>query len=261
MADRIIEITVPAYLNLAGMTRTISHDVFREAGFTEAWCSRLKLVVDELFMNAVRYGSTPEKSLIHFRFVLSEGQVEFYIEDDGTGLGKISPENLAALVDQNEKNPDLARTSGRGLATIANLWTDKVVVGKSNFGGIRIGFVKKIETTPPPPLPIVVTSSAPLSLIADAPAITIKLSGPLEPDHLRDLGQIVEQQIYQAPTRFNLILDFSDLDYINSIFIGLLASWYNLAHQKQGVVALQNTNAPVKDVLALVGLDRILLIQ
>ncbi len=260
MPKQTIEINVPADLGLSAIVRTLAHDVFREAGFPEAWCGRLKLVTDELFMNAVRYGSTPGISVVRLRFVLGDGQIEFHIEDDGTGSQKMTPQELAARINQNEQDQGVARTSGRGLATITHLWTDGVTIDKSALGGLRVAFVKKIETTPPPSFPAGAALVPALSLLADAPTFTFQLSGSMDQDNVDAISKTLQKQILEAPTRFNLVLDFKGLDYINSTFIGLLANWYNQAHPKGGVLQIANANASVRDVLTLVGLTKVILL-
>ena len=77
---------------------------------------RKKLIVDELFMNAVRYGSTEDKSLVYITFLFDENEIQFTIEDDGTGTNAISVEELKNIIQKNEKSTDLTRTSGRGLS-------------------------------------------------------------------------------------------------------------------------------------------------
>lgn len=249
-------IIVPADLGVSSLVRNLSNDLFRLAGFSEAWASRLKLVVDELFMNAVKYGSIPGQSKVTLGFILGE-DVEFSIYDDGTGVRKMDPEALRDLITLNEQNATITKTSGRGLAVITHLWTDELQVEKSPQGGICIRFRKKVVTTPPPSL------SAPehppsLPVIPHGPSIVFALKNTVDPEALVELSHEVEHQVNILAAGNTLVLDFQAIDYINSTFIGHLAAWYNAVTQKGGSLALKNINAQVKDVLELVGLSQII---
>lgn len=247
---------MPADLGVSSLVRTLSNDLLRLAGFSEAWASRLKLVVDELFMNAVKYGSTPGQSAVNLQFVLGES-VEFSICDDGTGPRKTSPEELQALVTLNEKNADITKTSGRGLAVITHLWTDELKVERSPQGGICVRFRKQVVTTPPPNLPApehaTILPAAPIG-----PSTVFTLTDTVDPETLLHLSETIEKQIAALSAGHTLVLDFAAVDYINSTFIGHLAAWYNAVTRRGGSLALKNAKTQVQDVLTLVGLNQII---
>jgi len=276
---------VPANLHHSSLVRRMADEVFKAAKFGKAWASRLKLVVDELFMNAVKYGSTEEKSFVYTTFEYNEKGIQFTIEDDGTGSQVISPEELQAKVATNEQDTNLTKTSGRGLSMITKLWTDKMEVSKSQYGGISVKFTKAIETatTPPPPptglvkqiteqmaTPTTPTAPSPPPEIppppavpsgaqpAKGPAYEIKLSGEIDQSNIEEKTAPVYDQIEVMPEGGTLVLDFSELDYINSTFIGNLAAWHTSLRRKNGRICLKNTNNQIREVLELVGLLNIL---
>ena len=273
-----IQLNLSANLNYSALVRHIADEVFGDAKFSKPWCSRLKLVVDELFMNAVRYGSIQDTSIIYITFVYDENGMEFTIEDDGTGESTISVEELEKIIHHNEEDTDLTRTSGRGLSMITKLWTDGMTISKSQYGGISITFVKKLETAdeppPAPPAPTglikqmaepsfaepteVSASEVPKTPKPKGPVYEIKLSGEIDQSNIDEKVAPIYDQVEVMPEGGTLVLDFSELVYINSTFIGNLAAWHTSLNRKGGRVCLKNVNKEIQEVLSLVGLLEIL---
>ena len=232
-----------------------------------------------------------------------EDGIQFTIEDDGTGPQALSAEDLKAIIQKNEKNTDLTRTSGRGLSMITKLWTDQMEITKSKYGGVAISFIKRLETavSPPKPLPPpsglikkAIDASAPQSAKAEPipkpeavpaktppkaelpsakptevpvpaaapsgtqPVYEIKLSGEIDQSNITEKVAPIYDQIEVMPENGVLMLDFSELEYINSTFIGNLAAWYTSLQKKGGRICLKNVNDEIKEVLSLVGLLNIL---
>jgi anti-anti-sigma factor len=281
MEKQTIQIAITANLDYSALVRHVASEVFENAKFSKAWCGRLKLVVDELFMNAVKYGSTKDKSIVHISFEFDKEGVQFTIEDDGTGPKAKSAEALKEVIQKNEANNDLTRTSGRGLALIAKMWTDGMQVAQSTYGGIGIGFLKKLENASQPPatptleLPIlkpeeilatpISTPQAPIEPQKAAnrpkpqgPTYEVRLSGEIDQSNMTEKIAPVNEQIAAMPSGSTLVLDFSDLTYINSTFIGNLAGWYRALQLKQGALRLKHVNESVKEILTLVGLINVI---
>jgi len=150
-----IEFTLPADLGLSALVRRISEEIFIYAGFSLEWADRLKLVVDELFMNASRYGSKTKKSRVYLAYHVDADEVTFVIEDEGKGDEGLSAEELLRKVQKNlEEIRDLTKTGGRGLALISNFWTDHLQIDESEHGGLLISFIKKVSKGKPPSLPL-----------------------------------------------------------------------------------------------------------
>jgi anti-anti-sigma factor len=276
MQKQIITISVPANLIYSSLIRHIADEVFGLALFEKAWCSRLKLIVDELFMNAVRYGSTENVSLVHATFMYDENEIRFTIEDDGTGKQSVPADELQNIIQRNEMNKDFTRTSGRGLSMITKVWADDMQITKSEHGGIAVTIAKKIEsTTPPPPLPPTglvkqameraetilqptntqaVQDADHSKTTAEGPLYEIRLAGEIDQSNIDETAAPVLDKLRTMPDGSRLVLDFADVSYINSTFIGHLASWYTLMHKKRGSVSVKNMNKQVTEVLELVGL-------
>ena len=280
MDKQTIKIVITANLDYSSLIRHVANEVFENAKFSKAWCGRLKLVVDELFMNAVKYGSTKDKSTVHITFEFDKDSVRFTIEDDGTGPQAKPAEALKAIIHRNEENNDLTRTSGRGLALIAKMWTDGMDVAQSTYGGIGIGFTKRLENAEKPPatvameLPIMpiedlsvavapkpVASTPTPASKHQGPVYEVKLSGEIDQSNMAEKIAPVVEQVNAMPPDSVLVLDLSGLTYINSTFIGNLAGWYRTLQAKQGSIRLAHINEQVREILTLVGLINVLEIE
>ncbi len=286
MEKQTIQVAITANLDYSSLVRHVANEVFENAKFSKAWCGRLKLVVDELFMNAVKYGSTKDKSVVHLTFDFDDKGVQFTIEDDGTGPQAKSADELRAVIHKNETNGDLTRTSGRGLALIAKIWTDGMQVAQSTYGGIGIGFLKKLENAEKPPatpalelpilsaeIPDIAPTQAPTPKPVakmptqpasnkgpkpQGPTVEVKLSGEIDQSNMAEKIAPVNEQISALPAGSTLVLDFSDLTYINSMFIGNLAGWYRTMQEKQGILRIKHINESVREILTLVGLVNVI---
>ena len=262
-----IQLTFPANLHYSSVVRHVTDEICEMAKFSKTWRGRLKLVVDELFMNAVKYGSTEDKSTVYILYSYDENGFEFTIEDDGSGPKAISVDELKAIIKQNKSDESVEKTSGRGLSMITHLWTDDVNISKSKHGGIAITFSKAIDATDPKPIggSIANATGEPIGAskhVGGGSVYTIKLdAGEIDQTNVSKKTQPVYEQIKVMPQNGVLVLDFGDVTYINSMFIAHLASWHASMHQRGGQVHLKNLKNQVQEILDLVGLSKVLLID
>lgn len=255
-----IQITLPADLCYSSLSRHITDEICGIVKFDKIWRGRLKLVVDELFMNAVKYGSTKDKSVIYITFIYDDNEIQFIIEDDGSGLKAISAEELKNIMQRNEANEDTTRTSGRGLSMITKLWTDKMDIEKSNYGGIKVSFVKKREISTYEIIENPTRKSANNNI--DHNICEIKLAdGEIDQSNINEKTAPVYNQIKVMSQGGVVVLDFNGVTYINSMFIANLASWHASMRRKDGYIKLKNIQSQVKEILDLVGLSKILTID
>ena len=84
-------VTVPATLEYSSLVREAARDFFVQAGFPVQWVRRLVLVTDELFMNAVKYGSEPT-DVVEVVFENTEAGATVHVTD--TNHNNITPEHL-----------------------------------------------------------------------------------------------------------------------------------------------------------------------
>ncbi len=227
-------------------------------------------------MNAVKYGSTVGKSELKISFEYDENEIRFAIEDDGTGEKSITVDELQKIIEINKANTDLTRTSGRGLSMITQQWTDSMEVKTSELGGLSVSFVKSIQSDEAPaPVPapggildraVSTPSAAPQSSPLKSPAAQppqggnyeIKLSGEIDQSNILEITSPISDQVHAMAPHSILNLDFSDVEYINSTFIGNLASWHTTLQHKGGEVRLKNMKDPIKEILDLVGLLKVI---
>jgi len=254
------------------LVRQVSEDFFAYAGFTREWSARLKLVVDELFMNSIRYGSVKNESKIYLKFTLNDNEVSFTIEDEGRGEKKVSAEDLQAVVLKNSAElEDITKTSGRGLALISTLWTDGLIITQGAHGGLAVTFKKTVTDQLPPVPPMLnitpvesadLKSDKTVSPVSDAgPREIIALDGEIDSSNIDAKIKPVNDKLAELPEKGILILDCTNLTYFNSTFIGHLAEWHNKLQQKSGQLVLKNTNKEVREVLDLVGLSRVIYLE
>jgi len=269
MKKQTIKFNIPANLHLSALVRNFSEELFCAVGFNKAWCSRLKLVVDELFMNAVRYGSKVDESMVYVSCDYDDEIIKFSIADEGVGSKKITAKDLKTLVHNNEKNQTLTQTSGRGLAMITSLWTDELNIEESEHGGILVTFNKKIESSSTPPHPPLIQMSLDNikdevsfdDIVVDGPIVNVDLHGPIDNYEVDDIVAPVYASLKNIADASTLSINLKEINYINSIFIGHLASWYNEINKKQGHIILKNTSPQVKDILDIVGLGSVIKIE
>jgi anti-anti-sigma factor len=265
-----IELTLPADLKFSSLVRRISEEFFLHAGFTKEWANRLKLVVDELFMNANRYGSKANEGKIYIFYQFDKDEVAFRIEDEGGGSKKVSAAELKKVIHKNsgEVN-DLTKTCGRGLALISNLWTDGMTIEDSDRGGIAISFTKKIfSKMAPAPAPVVgpqievikeAVQASPV--IHKGPTEVVQISGEIDQSNMEEKVRPITEVLNKLPQDSVLVLDCKQLVYINSTFIGHLAAWLNQIQTKGGQMVLKNTNKQIREVLELVGLTKVIYLE
>ena len=263
MSKHKIEFTLPANLEFSSLVRRFSEEIFSHIGFVQEWSDRLKLVVDELFMNAVRYGSQADEGRIYVVFEFDEVAVNFRVEDEGGGSKKISAQELRDLVQRNSSEmADKTKTNGRGLALISNLWTDELQVEESHYGGVAISCKKIISNdTPPAPPPADSGLEASSPVVARGAKMEVEIEGDIDVTNLEAKIKPIREKLNALSPGGTFVIDCQNLSYINSIFIGHLSTWINQLRSKGGRLVLKNTNRQIKDALGIVGLSDVIYIE
>jgi len=148
----LVSLTVPANLDYSAAIRDFTLASLKNVGgFDAAWASRMQLAVDELFMNAVRYGSRPG-SPVHLQFDFAPHRLRVAVEDCGEGACPLGARELATRVEAARK-AHIAREqrgetnlalSGRGLSQLVSSWADELSFEDSPAGGIRVTMTKTL---------------------------------------------------------------------------------------------------------------------
>lgn len=139
----IVTLTVPADLKYSSVVRDTVKQCLDTTNTSSTWIYRLVLVIDELFMNAVNYGSANAEDTVTLRVFVTKEGIYIEMQDSGNGHCKtLTPEDLNAIINDNSTAMDLTRESGRGLAMITRAFTDSFEFSKNEAGGTTITIYK-----------------------------------------------------------------------------------------------------------------------
>jgi anti-sigma B factor antagonist len=246
-----VSIVLPADLRFSNTIRNFVGDLLRVIDAKELWINRLMLVMDELFMNAVKYGSKDKTDNVFLTIEITEESILFVIEDMGTGNSKLTPDELQKIIQQSKEDTSLAKTSGRGLSMIVSNWTDEFSIEKSSKGGIKVIAKKNLADIIETPQDV-----QQVSIDAMPEVAIINFSQKLDV-HDSDIEKEMIKNV-EAMNKTLYIFDLESLNYINSVFIGLLAKLYGIIMQKKGKVVIINLSDTIKDTLNMVGLTDII---
>lgn len=86
----------------------------------------------------------------------------------------------------------------------------------------------------------------------------IKISGQLDESNVDEEAKKVYALIEQNPSKLSLILDFEELEYMNSKSIGYLTDWYGKVFENGGKVIIAKSKPNILDILEVVGLTQLI---
>jgi anti-anti-sigma factor len=102
-------------------------------------------------------------------------------------------------------------------------------------------------------------------LIEDIPAVAqgqvaklIKFQGQLDESNVDEKAKLIYSLLEQHPQNLLLLLDFSDLEYMNSKSIGYLTDWYGKVSEGKGKIAIAHARSNILDILQVVGLTQLI---
>jgi len=85
----------------------------------------------------------------------------------------------------------------------------------------------------------------------------ISFTGQLDETNVDDEAKKIYKVIDEMPIP-NLLLDFSDLTYINSKAIGYVTDWYSRSAVKNGKIVIAKPQPNILDILKVVGITQII---
>ena len=101
-------------------------------------------------------------------------------------------------------------------------------------------------------------------IIEDIPVTTqgqvaklVKFQGQLDESNVDEKAKVIYQIIEQFPQNLLLLLDFSELEYMNSKSIGYLTDWYGKVSQGNGQIVVAMAKSNILDILQVVGLTQL----
>lgn len=86
----------------------------------------------------------------------------------------------------------------------------------------------------------------------------VKISGQLDESNVDEQAKKIYELIEQNPSKLNLILDFEELEYMNSKSIGYLTDWYGKIYENSGKVIIAKAKPNILDILEVVGLTQLI---
>lgn len=96
-----------------------------------------------------------------------------------------------------------------------------------------------------------------LTLTNGQAAKKIAIAGQLDETNVDNEAKKVYQVISEMNPPY-LILDLTDLEYMNSKSIGYVTDWYTQSMGRQGAIALMNPKPNILDILKVVGITQIM---
>lgn len=87
---------------------------------------------------------------------------------------------------------------------------------------------------------------------------SISFKGQLDESNVDEQAKKVYQVLESAPAAFTLILNFAELEYMNSKAIGYLTDWYTRLSDKQGKIVIVQPRENILDILQVVGLTQLI---
>ena len=237
-----IELTLPAHVEFSGFLREVSKQFFEHIGFIEPWVHRLEVVLDELFCNAVAYGSN-EHSQVHLTFLFDDHDLIMRIEDEGRGKRKLTAAQLTDLIEANQQVlVDAGRFSGRGLALISSFWSDQFQIADSLHGGLMIALKKSIGSEEP---------------IRRIHIGLVELEGG-QLNHLFNLPtppSQIETAINQLLSDELFVLDLKQMDHLDAEWIRRLNAWNKAIEERQAHLLLTHVADQLQRELHLAGVE------
>lgn len=86
--------------------------------------------------------------------------------------------------------------------------------------------------------------------------LVVKIYNDLDKNNSRNILPVVNKEV-KSKDITELILDFSELDFIDNSGIGFITSTYNIMKNLEGTCKIANPPKYIKTALRLAGIDRI----
>ncbi len=96
---------------------------------------------------------------------------------------------------------------------------------------------------------------------ATIPGVTAKqviFQGQLDESNVDEKAKILYQLLEQYPQNLYLLMDFEQLEYMNSKSIGYLTDWYGKISEGNGKIVIAKPRSNILDILQVVGLTQLI---
>lgn len=92
----------------------------------------------------------------------------------------------------------------------------------------------------------------------DKVAKQISFKGQLDETNVDEKAKLIYALIEQSPKNLHLLMDFENLEYMNSKSIGYLTDWYGKVSEGGGKIVIAKARPNILDILEVVGLTQLI---
>lgn len=209
---------------------------------------KIQSVLRELLDNALEHGCKGMPGgVVHVECHISENYVRMVVADDGPGF------NYEDKIKEEKERKDAAEARGRGLLMIS-CFADRVDFQTKK--GTRAEVVINRETLNIQAQPVVSAGTTEeVAKQLKAGVTVIKLEGPIEDTHVRQLEETISQAI--ASGYYKIILEMSSVNYINSTGLGLIVKYADRLQDLDGNIVILNISPRVRSIFETMGIAEI----
>jgi len=253
---RVFKLIVPASLNYSESVRMVSMEIWEDAWFDKREKNMIRLVIDELFMNAVKYWSDGTSSVL-IEWWFEWDTVFFSVEDEWKWKKNVTAEDLIKIIWEEKDNTNLTKTHWRWLAQITWVMTSSFEVKDWKLWWLRIEFTKnKWEK-----LPGRLIKKDTNNIKKDVKKVDIKefeLKWEIDLSNLDEVSAPIDEYISRVCFPAEVIFDCKNLIFFNSTFIWKLALWSSVITENWWEIKMTNVSDEVFEILDLVWLTQLI---
>ena len=190
----------------------------------------------EILNNAVQHGSNlDETKEVDFFIRLDKNILEMVVVDQGIGFNQ----------DNESSGQDISKDSGRGLSILQHYFDDV----SYNYQGNEVQLKRDLGVFVP-----ITTEIHMNEIIIEDNKATIKIQGDIVSSVVNALKAELRNTLENEIT--DLILDLSQVTFVDSMGIGLLVATHNSLKKKNSVLGLMNVSEDIRKLLNMMRLDQ-----
>lgn len=256
---KVFKLIVPASLNYSESVRMVSVEIWEDAWFDKREKNMVRLIIDELFMNAVKYWSD-ETSTVLIEWWFEWDSVFFAVEDEWKWIKKMNADDLLKIIEEEKDNTNLKKTHWRWLAQITWVMTSSFEVKNWKLWWIRIEFSKKQWEKSPEHL-IKKDKKKNSSELKKVDEKEFVLKWEIDLHNLDEISSPIDDYVNHISFPVEVTLDCKDLDFFNSTFIWKIANWHSVISENWWELKMLKVNDSIFEILDLVWLTQLIVIE
>jgi len=256
---KVFKLIVPASLNYSESVRMVSMEVWEDAWFEKREKNMIRLVIDELFMNAVKYWSD-ENSTVLVEWWFDWDTVFFAIEDEWKWKKKIVANDLIKIISEEKDNTSLVKTHWRWLAQITWVMTSSFEVKDWKLWWIRIEFTK-IKWEKSPEKLLKKDKKWPAEELNKVDEKIFDLVWEIDLYNLDSVSEPIDEYVDRIVVPVEVILDCKNLKFFNSTFIWKIALWHWKIAWNWWELKMTNVDNSIFEILDMVWISSLIKIE